>query len=201
MRVGAKLIWWAVVCGIGLCFNAQAANIAWIGELPDEVTMHRSQAGVFEEDGWTQAVASKGNFEVKVPFKFEDWSVFIPEYEQFVHSIGGTNNKGVRLLVSEFPNFDNLSEFTSKAMSKSLLADVDKVRFRSVRSKEMDITQARFKLESGGASADTRYVVVRYIVVENTLFTLTVEAPFAAKRLAKKLESKFFKSFRLKSKK
>jgi len=182
----ATIFWFFLVC-----LNVQAAGIRWTGELPENVDLDRTQAGILDSTGWTVAVASKGGFEVKLPFKFEEWSVLVPEYNQLVFSIGGTTKEGIRLLVSEFPNFDDDPEFTSKALSRKLLENTPNVRTRHFKYKGMDATQVRYRL----ATSD---VVTRYIVAGNKLFSCSIESPRAFKRKAKKLESKFFNSFRLK---
>jgi len=158
----------------------QAAGIRWTGELPENVDLDRTQAGIFDSTGWTAAVASKGSFKVKLPFKFEEWSVLVPEYNQLVFSIGGTTKEGIRLLV-----------FTSKTLSRKLLENIPNVRTRHFKYRGMDATQVRYRL----AASD---VVTRYIVAENKLFSCSIESPHASKRKAKKLEFKFFNSFRLK---
>jgi len=195
MKVGKNQLRFIILLCVGLSVNlslkAHAASINWTSELPENVYIHRSQAGVLDDSGWTEAVAMQGSFEVRLPFKFEEWSVFVPEYDRFVHSIGGTTSEGIRILVSEFPNFDGVADFNPKTMSSKLLENTAKVRMKHFKFKGLDVSQARF-------SAQAVSVVRRYVVVDDTLFILSIESPKDHKRAAKKLESKFLNSFRMK---
>jgi len=57
-------------------------------EFLDGYVEHRADAGTADASGWFHARSSKGRFAVTLPFRFQDWSVEVPEWKGASHSIG-----------------------------------------------------------------------------------------------------------------
>ncbi len=51
------------------------ASLAGAQNLPPGMTMHRAQAGGLDASGWTRAASTKGNYSVRVPCLFNDFTV------------------------------------------------------------------------------------------------------------------------------
>jgi hypothetical protein len=53
-------------------------TVAGAQDVPPGMTMHRSQVGVFDKEGWALAESTEGKFSVKLPCKFNDFTTDDP---------------------------------------------------------------------------------------------------------------------------
>lgn len=67
--------------------------------LPEGITMHRQMAGELDGSGWTTADSTEGGFSVRLPLKFNDFTVASPPSNKQVamtYVVGGVTAGGVK---------------------------------------------------------------------------------------------------------
>ena len=66
---------------------ALAASPAAAQDLPEGVTMHRTQAGELDASGWTTASSTNGSYSIEVPCNFNDYTFSTREAEGQVRTL------------------------------------------------------------------------------------------------------------------
>lgn len=182
-----------LVCVVFSGFRVKASVMPSSEYWPEGVIMHRIQAGIANEAGWYKAVSTDGSFEVNLPAKFEDWSVYVPESTEPAHSVGGTSDEGIKLLVTEFPLLDEIKTADIKTLTTGLLG-IKPIGYRRLFLYQgMQALQVKVKVKETRSRA-----MLRHIITEDRFFQLSIEYPANQSKLAKKLEPLFFDSFKVK---
>ncbi len=88
-----------------------ASTAAVSAELPESMTMHRLQAGEPDESGWMLAASSQGGFSVRLPLKFNDFTVSESGAKSAVlltHVVGAKSAEGIKFMASRIVYRDGL---------------------------------------------------------------------------------------------
>jgi hypothetical protein len=88
---------------VGLLAVAWLCALVWTGPAqgapPPGMTMHRTQAGIPDATGWVTATSTNGGFAVRLPMKFNDFSMDSPDAKSDVlrtATVGGVLPEGVK---------------------------------------------------------------------------------------------------------
>src|SRR6267378_1920021 len=140
--------------------------------LPPGMTMHRLQAGELDSSGWTTASSTEGGLCVRLPMKFNDFSMAARDGSAAkAFTVGGKDPQGVKFSATRISyhrsgaaakivaDLENGEGFASRARS------LERLSFRGYRTVYLSVSDGRSVLYQ------------RAILVEPDLVTLIVEAP------------------------
>lgn len=163
-------------------------------EMPEGMTMHRYSAGVADASGWYKAISSKGNFEVSLPVKFNDWSYQPKENPQKIfHYVGGVSSEGVKFLISELPNLRELAMDDIKIFTQNFR---DKITGRTTAERYFAYQNyPASEIHKAGLKTNA---IFRHILVKDRVFQLTVEYPPKHEALVFQVAPKCFESLIIK---
>lgn len=170
-----------------------AVPLASARSLPEGMTMHRVQAGEPDSSGWIVADSTMGAFSVRLPMKFNDFTMHRPGSDAPVSSafiVGGKSAEGVKFTAARivyrdddtaqgyFSQIENGQAFPSDKSPTTRSIDVDGRR-------AVDVT-----LSDGRALSH-----MRYILLDDSVMSLIVEVPRAQTDLVSQSEiQEFFES-------
>ena len=142
--------------------------------------MHRKGAGQLDASGWTTAESTRGGFSVRLPIRFNDFTVAVSDPDSPVvrlHAVGGTSNEGIKFLAARtvyrdddaaklyFSRLENGEGFPSRPDS------VESHVFQGRKSVDL-------VFEDNGSIGHTRFVLL-----EGAAILLSVEIPAARRSL------------------
>lgn len=93
-----------VIAAVGACLAVGQSALAQSAP-PPEMHMHRVQAGTLDATGWTLAASTEGAFSVRLPCKFNDYTVDIKEagaIKGHLFMVGCDRADGVRFSAMRF---------------------------------------------------------------------------------------------------
>ena len=164
---------------------------------PPNTEIHRKSVDALDAAGWQPAVSTKGQFSIRVPVAFNDFTIRATDEnigEMVVHVIGGRNDEGVKFTVTETP-------FTPRMKNPDigkLAADFGDKPGTKVTDIARDSKDGAERVSfSVTGPASSAYMQV--IKTENALYNLTLEFPNAKRSKAMQVKSAFFDSFKLKN--
>ena len=164
------------------------------GELKDGMNMHRLRAEVPSSSGWHKAESSLGNFEILMPFPFNDFTIKMPQKDGTVvltHMVGAESSDkrkysttefvqrpGTKFSLKEFPkNFERMGE------------NVQDVEFFEYEG----YSACQFNVSNGKMAAYQRVVVT-----EKGGFIMIIEFPESIRKNVEPTVDTFFDSLKLK---
>jgi len=169
-----------------------ALTVAACGKQAPTPEFHRIQASQPDESGWSLAESTNGNFSVRLPIPFQDFSVSedSPDSETLVaDTVGGTSAEGIKFSATKityrlpggaarrFEMVKNGLSFASENVTLTKFGDNDAANIECRSS-------------TSGAS-------MRAVLIGEHLFMLIVEWPAAEQKLAKRLAPVFLDSLRV----
>jgi hypothetical protein len=155
------------------------------------MTMHRTQAGELDATGWTTAASTHGRFSVRLPLKFNDFTVAEADAGSKVDKIftvGTRSSEGLKFVASRmtyrkpgaatdfFGAAERREGFAAKASQHR------KLDYRGFRAVEILISERGAVLYQ------------RLVLAGPDLISLTLEAPREHDALARDLLPRFFDS-------
>lgn len=172
-----------------------STHLAAAQSFPDGMTMHRKAAGILDSSGWTDAASTKGRFSVRLPLKFNDFMMRMPETEANVETmfgIGAKSSEGIKFVVQRlvyrtndagpqfFAGIQNGSGFKNRPKA------VNTHQFRGRPAVDLFLEDSR----SSGH--------LRYVLMDDSLIYLIVEVPEKSRTLVpKRMVQQFFDSLRV----
>jgi hypothetical protein len=164
---------------------------AAFGQQQPAMTMHRTQAGELDSSGWTAARSTEGGFAVRLPLRFNDFTVTDSDPASptgKVFTVGAKSVEGVKITATRitYRKADGAATyFTKIGRGEGLQAKPQSIKTLTVLGrKAIDL-----QLSTGSAVSYARYVLLGSDVI-----VLIVEAPVAQRSLAEDLAPRFFGS-------
>ncbi|SRR6266511_2300358 len=161
------------------------------GQYQPEMTMHRIQAGELDATGWTTAQSTEGRFTVRLPLRFNDFTVAETDPNSVAaktFAVGAKSAEGIKFsatrvtyrkpgaAANRFSQIENGEAFPTKPTS------IKKIQHRGFKA--VDVTLSN--------SSSVAYQ--RVLLVGPDIVTLIVEAPLPQRDLAMRLVPTFFES-------
>jgi hypothetical protein len=168
---------------------------------PPKTTMHRIQAGQLGADGWTLARSTEGGFAVKLPVKFNDFTMInrnLSEAVAYSFTLTGKNEAGIKFTATRttFRKASDAEDQFRRLQQGGLSQDpptaVKAGTFQGFPSLEATyVKQKAFNLEP------VVLAFQRNVLVGANLVTLVVETPYALREVAKQSVPTFLDSLDL----
>lgn len=162
--------------------------------LPEGMTMHRIAAGNLDASGWTDAASTQGGFSVRLPIKFNDFTVAVPNKgavsKMFV--VGGKDMAGVKFTAMRM-------QYRQKGLAQSYFAKFETgkaIKGATVKPHEFQGRKAVDLALTGSRSLARQ----RVVLLKDSLVMMIVEYPRALRFFApqQKIDT-FFASLRISS--
>lgn len=162
---------------------------------PQRMKTHRVQAGEADASGWVLASSTEGGFTVRLPVKYNDFTMVEDEPSSVVlrmFTVGGVSDEGVKFSATRVEyrkGGETAKEFFSK-LQKGAAADVKGARVAPRKGAGRAQFDERRVSESATAFQ-------RVILLERDLVLLIVEFPSVVGETAPKSVKTFLDSFKL----
>lgn len=173
-----------------LCLSAWAAD-------GGEMKMHRKQAGEPDKSGWMLAASTEGRFSVRLPIKFNDFTVVeVPEAPaERTHTVGARSSEGVTFQATR-----NVYR-KERASAKEHFARFEKGQGQTAKPVSVTPLQVgplrAVDLVFRGPTA-VRYQ--RVVLLDSDLLMLSVESPAEHSAAVQALAARFFDSLQVDAK-
>jgi hypothetical protein len=174
---------------------ALLVSTAVLGQgLPPGMTMHRTQAGALDADGWTNATSSAGNFSVKLPCLFND---FTTQEQNPIAPVKTAYSVGC--LRSDQRKFSatRIVYKRGAAAAEEFFARIRGGKGWETADSVTPLTFKRFDAVAIADSSNSRCGFLRFILVNADIVALTAEAPRPACEGLKEQSETFFASVEL----
>ena len=165
--------------------------ISAIGQtLPPGMTMHRVQAGEPDTSGWMLASSTEGGFSVRLPLKFNDFTIAesdpkAPTARLFV--VGGKSEEGIKLTATRIvyrKGAESAKHFFSR-FEKGLDLKPERITPQKVGERPaVDIVLKR--------ASDVGYQ--RAVLLDSDLILMIIESPRSRDATTQQLATPFFDS-------
>jgi hypothetical protein len=164
---------------------------------PPTTEIHRKSVDALDRAGWQPAESTKGHFSVRVPVRFNDFTIHAADEnigETVVHVIGGRSDEGVRFTVTETP-------FTPRMKNPDIgelatgFGNTPGTKVSDIAQDSKDGAERVSFLVTGPASS----AYMQVIKTDTALYSLTLEFPNAKRSRAAQVKGAFFDSFALKN--
>lgn len=174
------------------CFIISAGGVYAQQALPQNVAMHRVQAGNPDQNGWYEARSTEGSFTVLLPVPFNDFTIKETDKygkENRYYAIGGKSTEGVKFSVVEF-NKEN----------KNIDKDIDellvnlKSTFTTIKERRFDFKGHPALEYEGLLPAAKTSGCQRVIYLPDKIFTMIIEYPTDKESKVKPLIKPFLDS-------
>ena len=160
--------------------------------LPPEMTMHRIQAGEPDASGWMVAASTKGGFSVRLPLKFNDFTIAesdpkAPQLRLF--AVGTKSQEGIKFSATRIV-YRNGAEsakyfFSRLEKGQGLSSTPERVTRINVGERQaIDLVLKR--------TSDVAYQ--RVVMLQSDLLMMIVESPRSHEVTAQQFATKFFDS-------
>lgn len=155
---------------IAILLSAPAASAQ---SLPEGITMHRQMAGELDASGWTSADSTQGGFSVRIPLKFNDFTVASPPSNKQVamtYVVGGKNAGGVKYSAVRVA-------YRNKEAAKAYFARFERGEaFAGMGALAKPHRFQGRKAVDLAVKKDRRHGFMRYVLLDDSLIFLVVEA-------------------------
>jgi hypothetical protein len=160
--------------------------------LPPGMTMHRIQAGEPDAAGWMLAASTEGNFSVKLPLKFNDFTIAESDPAAAalrIYTVGARSGEGVKFTASR------ITYRKGAQSAKHFFANLE--QGRGLATKPERVTPLRLgglhavDLVIGNASS---YSHQRAVLLRSDLLLMVVESPREHEELVRQFAPAFFDS-------
>jgi len=167
-------------------------HLAAAQTLPEGMTMHRKNAGDLDASGWTTAASTMGRFSVRLPLKFNDFTMQMPPTDVNVAAIfgvGGKTTEGIKFVAQRivYRRDDGAPQFFSRiAKGEGFQAKVTVLGIVENR----DRRSVDLMLEN-----DQTVARLRYVLTDRSIVYMVVEIPRAHSTLVSDgMVQRFFES-------
>src|SRR5574341_320226 len=175
------------------CLVAAAlATPALSQSLPPGMTMHRLNAGEPDASGWMPAASTEGNFSVKLPIKFNDFTIADSDPASVAHriyTVGTKSTEGIKFTATR------IAYRKGAKSAKYFFSQFE--QGHNLGTKPERITPLRVGGRQAVDLVVKRAVDVAYqrvVLLEADLLQLIVESPRAHDELARQFVQPFFDS-------
>lgn len=160
--------------------------------LPKGMTMHRVQAGEPDASGWMMAASTEGGFSVRLPLKFNDFTLVesdpkAPTLRTF--TVGAKSREGIKLTATRIvyrKGAESAKHFFSR-FEKGLDLGLTPERVKPLSIGERRAVDLTLKRKS-----DISYQ--RAVLLESDLLLMVVESPRSHEATAQQVAAPFFDS-------
>jgi hypothetical protein len=168
-----------------------AAAQAAYGQQQPAMTMHRTQAGELDSSGWTAARSTDGGFTVRLPLRFNDFTIAdsnpqSPTGNMFV--VGAKSAEGLKFTATRitYRKADGAATYFARiGRGEGLQAKPQSVKA---------LTASGRKAVDLQLSTSSAVSYSRYVLLDSDLIVMTVEAPAAHRSTAETLAPAVFES-------
>jgi len=160
--------------------------------MPPGMTMHRIQAGEPDASGWMVAASTNGGFSVRLPLKFNDFTVVesdpkAPALRTF--TVGAKSQEGIKFVATRIVYREGAASarrfFSRFEKGQGLGAVPERVTPRRVGKRRAVDLAIR-----NGASVSYQ----RVVMLDSDLLLMTIEAPLGQDALVRRFVAPFFDS-------
>lgn len=173
-----------------LCLSAGAADTG-------QMRMHRQQAGEPGKSGWILAASTEGRFSVRLPIKFNDFTVLeVPEAPaERTHTVGAKSSEGIAFVATR------IVYRKSAASAKEYFARFEKGQGQtappiSVTPLQVGPLRAVDLVFKGPGAVSYQ----RVVLLDSDLLMLSVESPSEHDAAVRELAARFFDSLQVDAK-
>lgn len=163
--------------------------------LPNGMTMHRQSAGNLDSTGWTDAASTQGRFSVRMPLRFNDFMMRMPDTEaqlETLFGIGGKTVEGIKFVAQRFVyrKKDAASHFFARIQGGiGFNTKPNSLKSHSFQGHPAVDLQLNNERATGH---------MRYILMDDSLIYLIVEVPDESRSMVPiRLVRQFFDSLRV----
>lgn len=156
-----------------------------------KITMHRQSAGELDDNGWTAATSTMGGYSVKLPSKFNDFTVLHENPKSLVdqaHVLSATMVQRIRFTTTRV-HFRN-GAATARTQFEKLKAPTGKSPYKSLKSMKLN----NYEAIEGEIETKQGSLMQRTVLLDEDLFTMLVEYSKTQETVAKRLAPLFFES-------
>lgn len=168
------------------------ATSAFAQALPPGMTMHRIQAGEPDASGWMLAASTEGGFSVKLPLKFNDFTVAEPDPASptsRVFTVGTKSQEGIKFSASRIA-YRKGAQSAKQFFSRFEQGRDFKPRPERTTPLRVGDRQA-VDLVLGSASSVSYQ---RAVLLDSDLLLMIVESPREHEALVRQFAPRFFDS-------
>ncbi len=156
-----------------------------------KVTMYRQAAGELDDSGWTTATSTKGGYSVKLPGKFNDFTVLHENPKSLVdqaHMLSATMLQRVRFTTTRVHFHSGLS--AARKQFENLKSPRGKSPYKNLREMKLNDHEAI----EGEIETKRGLLIQRTVLLDDDLFTMIVEYSKTQEAVVKRLAPLFFDS-------
>ena len=166
---------------------AQAAD----AQQQPALTMHRTQAGELDSSGWTAARSTEGGFTVRLPLRFNDFTIADSNPESATGKmfvVGAKSVEGLKFTASRitYRKADGAATYFARIGRGEGL----QTKPQSVKA----LTASGRKAVDLQLSTRSAVSYSRYVLLDSDIIVMTVEAPAAHRSTAETLAPAVFES-------
>ena len=161
----------------------------------EELTMHRKNAGELDASGWVTASSTSGSFSIRMPLKFNDFTVQMPPSSADVaktHGVGANSKEGIKFVAQRIV-------YRRAGLAQKYFARIQGGKaFPRVNAK---LTPLRFEGHEAVDVAlenDRSVGRLRYVLLGDTMIYMIIEYPVAKRKLVTDaMVQTFFQSLKI----
>lgn len=133
--------------------------------------MHRVQAGDPDASGWTTAASTHGGFSVRLPMKFNDFTMESPAGSKIAKHfiVGGKNAKGLKFLAMRIL-------YREKGAQNHFFARIESGKALPKATVKKHLFQGR-KAADVSMRSPSAFAYFRYVLVADSMVMLSLEVP------------------------
>jgi hypothetical protein len=174
-----------------------AAAQAAYGQQQPAMTMHRTQAGELDSSGWTAARSTEGGFTVRLPLRFNDFTIADSNPDSATSKmfvVGAKSVEGLKLTATRisYRKADGAATYFARIGRGEGL----QTKPQSVKT----LTASGRKAVDLQLSSSAAVSYSRYVLLDSDLIVMTVEAPAAHRSTAETLAPAVFESLAIERK-
>jgi hypothetical protein len=159
-----------------------------------EMKMHRKQAGEPDQSGWMLAASTEGRFSVRLPIKFDDFTVLeVPEAPAMrTHAVAATSSERVAFVATR------IVYRKERASAKERFARFEKGQGQTARPVSVTPRQVGpLRAVDLVFRGPTAVSYQRVVLLDSDLLILSVESPAQHNAAAQDLAARFFDSLQV----
>lgn len=156
-----------------------------------KITMHRQAAGELDDSGWTTATSTKGGYSVKLPSKFNDFTVLHENPKSLVdqaHVLSATMLQRIRFTTTRVHFHNGLS--TARKQFENLKSPKGKLPYKKLKAMTLNNHEAI----EGEIETNQGSLMQRTVLLDEDLFTMLVEYSKTQEAVVQRLAPLFFDS-------
>ena len=181
----------AIKCAAWSLWLAAMIGGAYAQTETPKVTMHRQAAGELDDSGWTTATSTKGGYSVKLPSKFNDFTVLHENPQSLVdqaHVLSATMLQRIRFTTTRVHFHNGLS--TAREQFEKLKSPKGKSPYKNLKAMKLNNHEAI----EGEIETKQGSLMQRTVLLDEDLFTMIVEYSKTQEAVVQRLAPLFFDS-------